>query len=531
MCALWPQALPAAFPAVMPVLDKLQLRETVADLVSKQWDNGVDHADALMVLLLMILDRGAPVALSNVDTWAEQFGIELLLGIKPAQLHDNKIGRMLDALVPVAEEGEPDLSRLTELLNRLADHAVRRWGIATDLLHYDFTTVSFSGVYADSELLRKGKAAGRRQVELGLTVTAEGGLPLLARLHPGASNHTVSVPDNLARLVDRLPGKSFCVVTDAAGLCYDNVVAYQQAGQHFISPRQLQPWEKAQIEALPAESFQLARYRSRNGDRFWLREVNWTLQPEGKRHGPVSMRAVVVISEDKRRTEQRKAREQMRALLARLKFIAAHAGTRGHYMRADYVRKQADNALRRHGAAGLFVSVQVSEQLALSWTVDWAGFAAWRACRGRWVLFTNLPARRYRANKVLEIYRGRHVVEASFRQLKSELQIAPGHLQLDNRLHALAGIYVIALMVLALLQILARRAGLVTKRGQDLTARELLRQLQAVTALVMVRDDQLRALVGPLSPQAQDHLDAMHFPDPQHWLAVPAIDHDLLSRI
>jgi len=531
MCAFWAQPLPAAFPAVMPVLDALDFRGTVAGIATKQWNNGVDHADALMVLLLMILDYGGPRPLSEVSDWAEQFGTKVLLGLDPAQLHDDKIGKTLDAMVPVDEEGDPDLSLLSELLNRLADTAVCRYGIATDVLHYDFTSVSFSGVYEDSKLVRKGKAPSPRQFELGLNVTAEGGFPVLATLHPGATNHTVSVPNNLLELTRRLPGKKFCVVTDAAGLCYDNVVAYHKADQHFLSPRQLQPWEKEEIAALEPEQFTQARYRSVKGDRFWLHEREWTLAPKAKKDGPVSMRAVVVISEDKRRTEQEKARGQMRSLLERLAFIAEHAGSRGNYVRADYVREMVEKALAKYRQAGAFVTVTFGDGLAPSWTVDRTGFGDWRRRRGRWVLFTNLPAQTHSADDLLEMYRGRHVVEASFRQLKSQLELAPVHLELDNRLHALAGIYLIALMVLSVLQMLARRAGLATKRGQKLTARELLRHLKAVTAVVMVVDGQLRATVGPLSDLAQQYLTAMGFPDAQHWLTAPILDLTELSGI
>jgi len=530
MPSLWAQPLPATFAAVMPVLDSLRFRDTVVDIIAKQWHNGVDHADALMVLLLMILDYGGPRPLSEVSDWAEQFGIELLLGLDPAQLHDDKIGKTLDALVPVDDNGEPDLSRLTELHNRLANTAVCRHGIATDVLHYDFTEVNFSGAYPTSKLLGKGKGAGRREFELGLTVTAQSAFPMLATVHPGATNHTVSVPGNLAKLVQRLPGQSFCVVTDAAGLCYDNVVAYQQAGQHFISPRQLRTWEKRKIAALEPEQFKPARYRSAKGDRFWLHERDWTLAPKNK-DGAVTMRAVVVISEGKRRVDQSKARGQLRGLLARLTDIARLAGGRGNYRKPEYVREMADKALAKFGLAGPFVTVDVSEEFALSWTVDWSGFRDARRRMGRWVLFTNLPVETHNADDVFEMHRGRHVVEASYRHLKSELEIAPMHLHRDNRLYALAGVYVIALMVLSVLQMLARRAGLATKRGQALTSRELLRQMKAVTAVVYEVNGQLQATVGPLSRLAQEYLTAMGFPDAQHWLTVPSCDQSAISGI
>jgi hypothetical protein len=47
----------------------------------------------------------------------------------------------------------------------------------------------------------------------------------------------------------------------------------------------------------------------------------------------------------------------------------------------------------------------------------------------------------------------------------------------------------------------------------------------------MVVDGQLRAMVGPLSDQAQQYLTAMGFPDAQHWLTAPILDPAALSRI
>ena len=101
MLQFYAQPLPSSYPAVMPLLDELGLAGVVEALVPKRWDNGVTHADVVTVLLLMILDFGGPRPISRVEEWAEQFGIDLLLGIDPAQLHDDKIGYTLDALVPV----------------------------------------------------------------------------------------------------------------------------------------------------------------------------------------------------------------------------------------------------------------------------------------------------------------------------------------------------------------------------------------------------------------------------------------------
>lgn len=533
MMRVWPTNLPPAFPAVMPVLDGIGFSRIVDEQVSKEWNNGVEHSDVLTVLLLMILDRGAPQPLSQIAPWAEHMGIELLLGVPAEQLHDDKIGYTLDALVPTDENGECDLSILSRLHNALAHEAIQHYGIAVDVVHYDFTDVAFTGVYEDSALARRGKGPGRRQMNLGLNVTADGAFPVLATIHAGNENHMVCVPSNLVALTERLPQQQFCVVTDSAGICYDNIVAYQDAQQHFLGPRQLRQWEKEEVTAVERTEFRLSAYHSPKGDRYWLNEREWQICPE-KKSSPVSVRAVVVVSEQKRARDQKKARKQMMKLIRRLQDIGQYAGGRGLYSRSEYVEEQAQKAVKASGDLAAFVTVEVSdgaEGPILHWRIDWSTFTDYRRRLGRYVLFSNLPLEDYSADRLVAMYHGRHVVESSYRQLKSVLQIAPVFLHKDNRLHALAWVYVIALMILSLLQRTARAAELTTKRKQPLTGRELLRSLWAVTVLVCRVDDQTTATIAPLPERAQHYLNAMGFPDPQCWLAVPPLDHSILSGI
>jgi transposase len=524
-----PQSLPSAYPAVMPVLEKLGFVDAVQSVITKQWHNGVDHADALTVLILMILDSGGPRPLYDVPVWAEQFGIEALLGLNPAQLHHDKIGDTLDALVPVDDEGRCDLSLVSQLQHQLAHNAICRFSIATDVLHYDFTDVAFTGVHEASKLRQRGAGRGRRQFELGLNVTAEGGFPVLARAHPGATNHSVSVPDNLEALTRRLPGQSFCVVADAGGLNFANIRAYNAAGQQFVGMRQLQKWEKQRMAQIPREQFEPTEYKSQSGGRYWVHDTTWKLSPK-QTSEEIEVRAVVVLSESKLHNEQVRARTVMRKLLERLAQIAEYAGGRGSYARPEYVREMAQKALKQHREAAPFVTIEVGDEPSLSWTVAWGEFARYRSALGRYALFTNKPVAEASAEEVLGIYRGRHVVETSYRHLKSELEIEPLHLRNDNRLYALVAVYVLALMVLSLLQILLRRAGLETKRGQALTARELLRHLKAVDAVALRGHEGIQAAsVAPLSELAQRYLSAIGFPDPQHWLTVPQLDLPTIS--
>ena len=142
-----------------------------------------------------------------------------------------------------------------------------------------------------------------------------------------------------------------------------------------------------------------------------------------------------------------------------------------------------------------------------SWRFDsWALLERSRRL-GRYVLFTNQTPEQYDPSALLCAYKAQHGVEAGFRQLKSELHVAPIHLKKENRILALAGLYVIGLMVIAALQHLARQAGLKTPRGRAMTARELLRTYGAWTAVAVTTDDGHRYITpNPPDEQFIDHV-------------------------
>ncbi len=92
---------------------------------------------------------------------------------------------------------------------------------------FDFTRLGLSGAYDESELAQPGRGSGRKkQLQIGLNTLADSGLPVLSRVHAGNANHTVDVPENLAALQERLKGRELVVTTDSAGLCHENIIAY-----------------------------------------------------------------------------------------------------------------------------------------------------------------------------------------------------------------------------------------------------------------------------------------------------------------
>ena len=100
--------------------------------------------------------RGRP--LYDVTGWASSAAMAELFGVPAGLLNDDRLGRALEALAPVAER----------VRGELALAAASRCGADLSRLHLDMTAVRFTGGYQGSALVAKGWAADRtiaRQVK------------------------------------------------------------------------------------------------------------------------------------------------------------------------------------------------------------------------------------------------------------------------------------------------------------------------------------------------------------------------------
>lgn len=106
-------------------------------------------------------------------------------------LNDDRLGRALEALAPVAEQ----------VRGELALAAAPRCSADLSQLHLDTTAVRFTGGYAGSTLVAKGSAADRtiaRQVKT-MQVSTRAGVAVYYRPHSGASNEAPCLTDTLDR--------------------------------------------------------------------------------------------------------------------------------------------------------------------------------------------------------------------------------------------------------------------------------------------------------------------------------------------
>ena len=234
-------------------LDRLGLRQIVDRAIPQRGRARLTCGEVVCALVANRLASPAP--LYDVAGWAEQAAMREVFGVPGALLNDDRLGRALDALAPVAEQvrGAATLA------------AVDRCGAEAARLHVDLTTLRFSGAYPDSRLVAKGWGPDRRvarQVRV-LEATNPDGIPLYVRPRPGSAAELTLIGEALERLVELLP-PGLLVCADSA-LGYPRSLCHaHRAGVSFIVPlREDSGFRRRFLEEVGHEGLHPLRYVSR----------------------------------------------------------------------------------------------------------------------------------------------------------------------------------------------------------------------------------------------------------------------------
>lgn len=174
--------------------------------------------------------------------WAAPF-VPALLGMTPAQhcgINDDRAGRALTALFDADRA-----SMLTDLIL----HVVDEFGINTDELHNDSTSISVSGLYRDADgrprggkptpVITFGHSKDHRpdlkQLVWILTIADDGAVPITYRLAPGNTNDDPThIPtwDHLAVLLGRT---NFLYIADSKLASTAAMTHIHSRGGRFIT--------------------------------------------------------------------------------------------------------------------------------------------------------------------------------------------------------------------------------------------------------------------------------------------------------
>jgi hypothetical protein len=168
--------------------------------------------------------------------------------------------------------------------------------------------------------------------------------------------------------------------------------------------------------------------------------------------------ALVVWSPSKARVDAQVRTAHLGRLETALADLASKLGRRPYTTSAAVERRVA--TLRRRHPARPYVTVTVASDAAgptLSWRREEAALAAAAALDGRYVLGTN--DRTLTADEQLATSKLRDVPEKRYATVKGPLAVRPVYLHKEERIVSLVFCTMVALLVFALLEWVARRAG------------------------------------------------------------------------
>jgi len=504
--------LPPTFPIVLPLCRELNIAQIVDEACPMKAGTHLTHGQVAEFLLLHILQSPKRLPLYKLKDWAAEHNIHQLYGHQAEEFNDDRIGRTLDAISHCIEPIETAVVR----------RALARYPIDARTLHWDLTHVDFSDARQTSELVCPGYGDGRinqRQVQVSLYTTSDGGLPVMHTTLAGQAHQAPLAAGQLEQLQARLERSDLTIVSDRAGISYDNLVTYQDAHTHFLGALANKGGSVYEpLGAVAQGLFQPLDYQSINSpeDINFGYVTSMQLKTQTKKD-PISVAALFIFNPRLQAKDANDRQKKLDKALKRLAFIDEHLNQR-QYKNEAFARRQISKAVPDRLKAILQPQLTADGgQLALQIHTDQAALAHSAATDGRWILLYDLPEP-VSADDVFRLYRRQGSIEMRFRHLNSDLSVHPMWLQKDSRLKALLLIQVLALIIYALLERCSEQAGLDTEHYPKMTIREMMYRFGKVRVKQVRVSGQPPQREFVLTEEQRHILRQLQFPDPTRYL-------------
>ncbi len=458
--------LVGALPAIVHYFDELDLAATIDELVP--WEGDVPLGTLVEVLVANRLLH--PKALFRIGPWAQSAALTDYYGLTPEQLNDDRLGRALERLA-----GHAPTIQAALVLN-----AIARFGLDVTQVHYDLTTVELYGAYEPEAMEGQPAPApkptygrtksGRKhvkQIQLGLDVTGDGGVPVGHLPLDGNAAEVTSHLDNLKLLARTLPKGKLLYIADTKLDAPKNLLAIAARKGQFLcggafSPQLQERYLGLRDDLRPVDYFPASQAERAPGERDQYRAAEVAERLDGEVDGKavgLDYRMVFVWSQSKARQEA--ATRERHAAKVRAEFEAVQRNL-GRYSltTAAAIVRRLEAAKGKYPEGALFayqLKQDRGKPFHLSWELDAGALERREALEGVYVLKTNLPVRTHPLAEVLRAYKSQSRVERRFHHLKGPLAVAPMFLKNPDRIAGLLCVLVWALMVLTLLRLLSRR--------------------------------------------------------------------------
>jgi len=454
-----------ALPVVAQFGRRLRIAEVIDELCPIRPVAPISHGEVIEALVANRLT--APAPLVQVEAWAAAMAVDEAYGIEPHLLNDDRLGRALDAIAP----------HLDEVIGSVGAAAISEFGVDVARLHWDMTSISLYGAYpeADEEYPapRWGHPKDRRpdlkQIQAGLAVAADGGIPVFHRAYDGGAGEVAQVTGAMTALKKIAGPRTFLLVGDSKLISYANAAAMGAGQVAFVAPLAASRVPAGLFAALPPGAGTAVDYIAGRdaGKPAAARGTYRVAEDDGmdiagpRKSDPVVHLRRILVYSSANAAGQAKARAlKLAKAAAELDKLVRTAGTRFHPTGdAVAARVQAIAARRRAGKyLRTAITVGPAGKPVLSWHFDQAVIDAEAAADGWYALLTNLAPGQAGPEQVFRRYKGQHAVERRYGEFKGPLAVAPIFLELNRRITALITVICLALLIFCLAERQVRQA-------------------------------------------------------------------------
>jgi len=462
------EKLLGALPVVAEFCRRLDLEGIVDRVCPIREVARVTHGQVIEALVANRLTSPRP--LLRVTDWAGEWAVEEVFGIAPDALNDDRIGRALDAVAP----------QLDQIIGSVGARAIATFGVDVARLHWDMTSISLYGVYDEVEAgfaqPRWGRPKDRRpdlkQVQTGLAVSSDGGVPVWHRGYDGGAGEVAQVVRAMTALKALAGQRELLLVGDSKLLSRGNIIAMHTAKVAFIAPASKAYLPTEVLGGLDIEQASPVDYAaSRDAakpltQRGTYRVLEGTIRLPAKRgrgqtEPELQLRCVFVWSSARAQAAVASRAKKLSRATDDLERLERGLGGR-HYRRPDQVRQRLQ-VITRSRKVTAYLRAEVGTDPAtgkptLAWSFDQAALDADAASDGWYGLLTNLGVDQADASEVLGRYKSQEVVERRYGAFKGPLAVAPMFLKDNRRISALISVICLALLVFCLVERAVRQA-------------------------------------------------------------------------
>jgi Domain of unknown function (DUF4277)/Transposase DDE domain len=448
-----------SLPVVAAFAARLRIREVIDGLCPVDDRSELTHGQVIEALVANRLT--SPEPLVRVRDWAGGYAVEEVFGLRAEQLNDDRVGRALDAVAP----------QVDSIVGSVGAAAIDVFGIDVSRIHWDMTSMSVHGEYEQADEAYavptfghpKDRRADLKQVQTGIAVTADGGVPIFHRAYDGGAGEVAQVIAMMKALQQIATARRMLIIGDSKLVSYGNLATMHADEVNFVAPASKVYVSAAALAGLDLGKATRVGYvadRDQGKDpakvgTWHVFEDTMTLAGPRKSDPVLTLRRIFVHSSARASAAATARAKKLDRATDDLARLTRGSGSR-HYPDAAAVETRLTViAKTRRVAAYLRTTTSTDADTGkpfLTWHFDQAAIDAEAAGDGWYALLTNLDPREADATQVLLHYKGQEAVERRYSAFKGPLAVAAIYLKNNRRITAMITVVCLALLIFSLIE-------------------------------------------------------------------------------